>query len=101
MESTSSKVDLVALKMKSDDKKPFKKKGIEYQYKHNSAVIENYDEIETQIPIMLQFRLLWIEVKHLFIKEIVLSVSQMIKVGLLWKYMKLTISQLIRMMTKR
>ena len=49
LECTSSKVDQVALRIKSDDKKHFKKKGIEYQYKHNSAVIENYDEIELAV----------------------------------------------------
>ena len=49
MEATSSKVDQVALKIKADDKKIFKKKGIEFQYRHNSSVIENYDEIEMAV----------------------------------------------------
>ena len=49
METTSSKVDQVALKIKADDKKSFKKKGIEFQYKHNSGVIGNYEEIEMAV----------------------------------------------------
>ena len=45
IDSASSKVDQVALKMHGEEKKVFRKKGIEYQYHHNAHVVNNYDEI--------------------------------------------------------
>ena len=49
MEKTSTKVDQVAIRIRRDDKKVFKKKGIEFQYRHNAAVIENYEEINMAV----------------------------------------------------
>ena len=46
LESASTKVEQVVLKINRSDKKVFKKKGIEFQYKHNAAVIENYEELK-------------------------------------------------------
>ena len=34
------------MKIHSEDKKSFRKKGIEFQYRHNAQVVSNYDELE-------------------------------------------------------
>ena len=45
IDSASSKVHQVALKMHGEEKRVFRKKGIEFQYRHNASVVSNYDEI--------------------------------------------------------
>ena len=51
IDSASSKVDQVAMKIHSEDKKSFRKKGIEFQYRHNAQVISNYDELEMVVAV--------------------------------------------------
>ena len=45
LQSTSSKVDQVVIRVNKDEKRVFRKKGIEFQYRHNGEVLDNYHEM--------------------------------------------------------